>query len=174
MASIEINSEECSLFPGGWSMPPREMFDALKSVTYIDTFKVLEMGSGEGTRVLAILLRSKGIPNLYVTYEDNPRFLVKDPGVTTIMWSEFPKELYQEVFDLVIVDGPAGRIRKDWYPLLRDVVRPGTVLAIDDFGHYREFGEALDANFFYTTISEYEPFARKGVTWKVVVVNGLK
>lgn len=174
MPSLDIQSEECSLFPGGWSMPPREMHDALKSVTYTDTLKILEMGSGEGTRVLAILLRSKGIPNLYVSYENDPRFLVKDPGVTTIMWSEFPKELYHDIFDLVIIDGPNGKIRKNWYPLLRSVVRPGTVIAIDDFGHYKEFGEALDKNFTYTTISEYEPQARRGVTWKVVVVNAIK
>ena len=156
-------------------MPSMEMCEALRAVTYNSRLYILEIGGGAGTRALLQLLREKKLLFTYVVYENNPDYLVDDLEVETVLWREFPETLrHPHTYDLVIVDGPHGVTREKWYPLLKPRVREGTIIAIDDFGHYPEFGQALDANFAYTKVAEFEPEARKGVTWKVVRVDGVK
>ena len=154
MGKINITSEQCSVFPGGWSIKPDQMFTALSNVEYTDKLKILELGAGVGTNVLADLLTKLGVPFTYVSYENDPVYACTRPDVQTVMWTTWPTELVKDLYDLVIIDGPAGRQRVHWYPLIRDVVHPGTIILVDDYCHFAAFKLALNLNFKHHMICE--------------------
>ena len=117
------------------------------------------------------VLDARGVPFQYVSYESDPRWVSRSPRVETRLWTCFPVAIDGGPFDLVIIDGPTGVTRMQWYPLLPPVVRPGTILLVDDYGHYPEFGRALDAALEHETVDEYRADATSGVTWKIVRVR---
>lgn len=168
---MDIKLEELEEFVGGWEYSADFIQAAFKDLSYGEMLNILEFGSGAGAVKLANLLESKGTPFKYVAYENDPRWVVEDSRIETVTWTEFPRSLKPLIYDLVLIDGPNGVVRAKWYPLLREVVRPGTILAIDDHGHYEEFQKALDENFKYDLVEQFEPEARRGVTWKVVRVR---
>ena len=169
--SINLFLEDCEKFPGSFSLAPMEVYLALKHATYEDKFNVLEFGAGQGTIRLVELLNNKGIDFTYNSFENSPEYLLKIPNVTfhyyNLPWCEWGtmekwRPYVQAVqmiklptADLVIVDGPHGVSRADWYPKFKEFTREGTIILIDDFHHYREFGQALNENFVYETILEY-------------------
>lgn len=170
---LRITEKDCENFPGRWSLNPEQVYTALSHVTYRRVLKILEFGSGKGTYVMARMLNRKGIRFKYVTYENDERFVCDHPKVQTVFWTDFPKKLVKGIYDLVIIDGPAGLTRTQWYPLLRSHVRQGTILLIDDFRHFKQFLKVLKRNFRYRLIHEVaEPKVpgRAQVTWRVVQV----
>jgi hypothetical protein len=78
--------------------------------------------------------------------------------------------------DLILVDGPHGNKRSQWYPKIRSNVKPGTILLVDDFNHYACFSEELDRNFNYELLSySNEPFVAYGEhSWKIVRIINVK
>lgn len=171
-SKLTVTTQECSGFPGGWSVNSEQMFTALNATTYRDILRILEFGSGTGTNVLAnILSKKSGMRFSYTTYENNINYVCKAPAVTTVMWERLPEKLVDGIFDLIIIDGPKGVDRSKWYPLIRPNIRRGTILLIDDYSHFKEFGEALNANFTYEDIEQVDmPYTPPGpfVTWRTV------
>jgi hypothetical protein len=174
MGQINITEEQCKVFPGGWSIKPDQMYVALSNVTYTDKLNVLEFGSGTGTHCLAQLLTDLKIPFNYVAYENDPVYVCNRPDVRTVLWTKWPEQLEPEVYDLVIIDGPAGKNRIKWYPLIKQVTRSGTILMIDDFRHFSEFLLALNLNFKHKVIREVtKPVSPYGgqISWLVTAVK---
>lgn len=186
---IDLSREDTKNFPGGWSLVPEEGYLALKHCTFDETFKILEFGSGRGTELLAQLLKEKGIPFEYHTIEHDASFEKEIDGVYFYLYDTPPKQVSLPYdfpkFDLVIVDGPHGVCRADWYEKFQPYTRSGTVILVDDFHHYTEFGKALDTNFSYQTVIEFNedyrwkqvneglepsPLPSQGHTFKIVIV----
>ena len=175
MEFLTVTTEECANFPGGWSLNQEQMISALSNVSYDNKLRVLEFGSGEGTYVLARILTRRGIDFDYVAYETDEDYACTHPAVKTIMYSpdEFPTELHEGIYDLVVIDGPTGKCRTKWYPLLRDHVREGTIVLIDDFRHFPEFASEFRRHFKFDTIQRIEYPKEEGraqITWKTVKI----
>ncbi len=200
---ISITLDETKNFPGDWSLLPEEIYLALKYTTYSDTLHILEFGAGSGTVELTKLLQKKQIAYNYHAFENDAHYATKLDNVTYHLyqlpraitptyaeWSEpianivFPVEF--PTFDLIIVDGPHGVARSEWYRKFKQYARPGTIILVDDFAHYTEFAQQLDEHFKYTTIIEYNqssswPIINEGIetitspflnkTFKIVIVN---
>jgi hypothetical protein len=184
LQSFDVGLEDCQAFPSNMSLAPEEIYYSLKYATYKDNFKILEFGAGEGTVRLVELLQRHKVQYEYHTFENSPNFIFDLPYVIFYYYPlpgvEWHK-LYEwrpiiqslempdlPTVDLVIVDGPHGVSRADWYAKFKHLTRPGTILLIDDFHHYAEFGEELDKNFIYETIIEYNhtgsvPLVNKGL-----------
>lgn len=166
---FNVHLDDCQSFPSNFSLAPEEVYYALKYATYKDTFNVLEFGAGEGTIRLVELLQKQKVPYDYHTFENALEYVFTLPNVTFHYYQLPPVDnLYKwrpviqslempelPIADLVIVDGPHGVSRADWYAKFKHLTRPGTVIIIDDFHHYSEFGKELDKNFDYETIVEY-------------------
>jgi hypothetical protein len=171
LSLFNVGLEECQDFPSDFSLAPEEIYYSLKYATYKDTFQILEFGAGEGTVRLVELLQKQNIPYEYNTFENCLNFILNLPNVTfhyyplpdvewhhLDQWRPFVQSVEMPdlpIADLVIVDGPHGRSRADWYTKFKHLTRPGTIILIDDFHHYEEFGDELDKNFVYETIIEY-------------------
>lgn len=153
------------------------MYRALGAVKYGARLKLLEFGAGAGTEALASLLQSKQVPFLYVSYENNPEYLSTREDVKAVYWKETPEHLYPERYDLILMDGPRGsktNTRMRWFPLLRPVVKKGTILVIDDFGHNPGYRSNLDQHFSYFTVAEKDPDAETGESWIVVEIEKVR
>ncbi len=163
-----LTLDDCAAFPGKWSICPEAAYAALKVVRYEHNLRVLEFGSGEGTKAILDLLTKREIPFVYHAWENNEQYISADPRVHTYIWDgiNFPSQL-TGTYDLVIVDGPNGVTRNKWYPLLKDVVQNGTILLLDDFYHHKEFAVALEENFAFRTVDCH---SEGHECWKVVEV----
>lgn len=146
----QITLEETQDFPGNWSLCPEEIYLALKYCEYDESLKILEFGAGEGTVQLAKLLTNKNIPFEYYSFESSRNFIKQIENVFYYLYALPPlpyndlREAVKQVeipelptFDLVIVDGPHGVSRCEWYAKFKKYTRPGTVLLIDDFSLQR-------------------------------------
>lgn len=169
---MHFTQDDCRAMPGRWSLWPAAVETALNAVAWdrlplvtghpdeapVPFFSVLELGAGAGTAALNEILRAKPLRYNYISLESNAKYLAAVPGVLSVHQPSFPDDLLQVLpttfgkADLIIVDGPNGVIRSRWYPLLRPLVRRGTVLLLDDFDHFPEFAQALDSNFNYQLI----------------------
>ena len=176
MERLNITKEECEVFPGGWSVDATAMYYALDAVRYADKLKILEFGSGAGTSALVGLLDKRGVTFDYTSYENNIEYMCPDHRVRTMLWEAFPRKVRKDVYDFVIIDGPHGVTRENWYPLIKPVVRAGTIILVDDWMHYAEFMKALDANFTYRAIKAHAEYTAtcSYITWLIVEVIAAK
>lgn len=162
MNKIEVVLEDFASFKGGWGLAPYPTYFALKYVTYLEELSVLEFGSGEGTTILTNLLQKKQVPYRYRSIEHDAAY-AKTPGVQYQLYSishqYTPSEIdevelqLEGVYDLVIVDGPHGVGRARWYSKFKDYVREGTIVLIDDYHHYKEFGDEFCKHFEYEVVN---------------------
>jgi len=170
---------EIPRFAGGWSYTQAEMTELFKHINYPDTYSILEFGSGASTVLLYNHFKKYVRDLKFVTYESNRSFLIENSDIQYIYYNdaEIEKVIIPEgPYDLVLVDGPNGDKRSLWYEKIRSVVKPGTILLIDDFNHYKCFSDELDRNFNYEILSHHEePFVPYGEhSWKIVKVNSLR
>ena len=176
MECLNIPQEECGIFKGGWSLDATAMYYALRAIRYADKLRILEFGSGDGTAALVELLDRHSVPFDYTAYENNIEYKCPDHRVRTMLWEEFPSKVRKDVYDFVIIDGPHGVTREKWYPLIKPVVRAGTIILIDDWMHYAEFMKALDNNFTYRVIEAHAEYTEicSYITWLIVEVISAK
>ena len=150
--------------------------DAIKR---INSYNILEFGSGDSSIKIAKLFDN--IDNLiYYTYESNMSFVSNHIKIKTIIYNEnniqnvkLSDNISTNIkFDLILVDGPNGDKRQYWYNKFKDFVKIGTIILIDDFNHFKSFGDELDNNFEYELLSfSDEPFVPYGEhSWKIVRV----
>lgn len=172
---MSVSAED---FAGGWSYTPAEMtalFTHLRPEPG-QTFRVLEFGCGNSTVKMYDYLRARCAAVVYDAYETAPEYAVEHPVIRTHMYDAAniaAVVLPPQVYDLILIDGPTGHARCQWFEKLHGHVHAGTVLLVDDFNHYACFGGELDRNFTYTTLSHADtPFREGGEhSWKIV--NGL-
>lgn len=121
-----------------------------------DSINILEFGSGPTTQTLYDALTTKYTKVKYVTYETDPQWAPKHPGITvrfhtkeelankSLVWDD------EEIYDLIIVDGPDGELRSNWYSLFVNNVKEGTIVHIDDAFHYASFEKEFNKYFPHT------------------------
>lgn len=175
-------------FSGGWSYTQKEMTELFKFINFDlikenNSYNILEFGSGESSIKIAELFNN--IDNfIYYTYESDNSYIQTHDKIKTILYDENNiQNLNLEdnidtniLFDLVLVDGPHGETRQNWYNKFKKYVKTGTIILVDDFNHYASFSEELDKNFEYELLSfSNEPFVPYGEhSWKIVkVINSL-
>jgi len=160
---IHLELNEFLDFKGGWSLAPYSIFLAIKHLTYTNELNILEFGSGDGTTQLVDLLTKNNITFNYTSVEHDKAY-AKTPNVNYQLysldgWNYNPNDLdlitltLDRMYDLVIVDGPHGVGRAKWYSKFKNNVKKGTIVVVDDFHHYAEFGIELDTHFEYETIN---------------------
>lgn len=79
-------------------------------------------------------------------------------------------ERMDDALDLVIVDGPNGSGRSIAYSLMRDHVRSGTLVLIDDCNHYpfvQQFYRMFDANVVASVVHEND-------SWLLFEITGVR
>ena len=141
------------LVNGTNSMTPKQVEQLGTVLPDIESIKVLEFGSGATSTILFNALKTKYENVTYVTYETNEKYAPITEGITVRMHTKddlinlnisIPKT---EKYDLIIVDGPDGELRKFWYPLFVDNVKEDTIIHIDDAFHYPSFKTEFEINF---------------------------
>ena len=141
------------LVDGTNSMTPLQVSQIGEILPNIENISILEFGAGLSTVKLYEALKTKYYNVNYVTYEDNPQWAPNHKGIDVRMYNK--KDLIEgqisiptnEKYDVVIVDGPDGELRKYWYKIFRDNVKDNTIIHIDDVFHYASFEKELDLTF---------------------------
>ena len=164
-------------FDGGWSYTQKEMNELFKYLSYNDKkdFRVLEFGSGNSTIKLYDYLKLKVENVIFYTYENNKNFVFYHTDIKLMFYDENKIKdvvIPSQKFDLILIDGPNGDKRSLWYAKIRENVKEGTILLVDDFNHYKCFSDELDKNFTYDLLSfSNEPFVPNGEhSWKIVKI----
>jgi hypothetical protein len=167
-------------FEGGWSYTQKEMNELFKYLFYNNQeYKVLEFGSGDSTIKIYNYLKQKVDNVVFYTYESNQKFVFNHDSINIIFYDENKINdivIPNQKFDLILIDGPNGDKRSLWYSKIRENVKEGTIILIDDFNHYKCFSEELDINFNYELLSfSDEPFVPYGEhSWKIVKIISIK
>ena len=162
MKKIQVEINDFSNFKGGWGLAPFEIYLTIKHVEFNDVLNILEFGSGDGTTNLVNLLKLKNVIFDYTSIEHDEAY-AKTPDVKYHLYNLNNNYVSEDItkvtleldktYDLVIVDGPHGVGRANWYSKFKKNVRNGTIILVDDFHHYKEFGEELDKHFIYETVN---------------------
>jgi len=175
-------------FEGGWSYTNKEMGELFKNIDFskkYEDYKILEFGGGDSSIKIWNYFNDNILPGqlTYCCFESDEKFVPKHDKITTFMYDEKNIEvldinsfLNNQKFDLIFIDGPNGVKRKLWYYKLRNHVKEGTIILIDDFNHYGEFGEELDLNFEYDLLSfsdeKFVPYGEH--SWKIVKIKKIR
>lgn len=153
--------ENLGLVNGTNAMTPLQVNQIGESLPNKDNISVLEFGAGITTVKLYDALKTKYNDVNYVTYEDNPKWAPNHKGIDVRLYNK--KDLTSdklsipndEKYDIVIVDGPDGELRKYWYEIFKDNVKDNTIIHVDDAFHYPSFESELSLTFKnYDIISE--------------------
>jgi len=127
-------------FEGGWSYTQREMGELFKNIIYSKNYSILEFGSGNSSLKIYDFFK-KHVDNLtFYSYESNSDYLQSHNELKFILYNEDDIQntpIPNIKFDLILIDGPNGNKRSLWYSKIRNNVKPGTVILIDDFNHYQ-------------------------------------
>lgn len=114
-----------------------------------EEISILEFGAGTTTIKLYEALKTKYKKVNYVTYENDINWAPNHEGIEvrifdkTDLINESIKIPSDEKYDIVIVDGPDGELRKFWYSIFKENVKSGTIIHIDDAFHYSSFESGL-------------------------------
>ena len=167
-------------FKGGWSYTQKEITELFKYIEFKESYSILEFGLGESTNTIYTYFK-KHVDNLtYIGYETDISYCSNLNSNITVKMYNLDKindiVLPDIQFDLVLVDGPNGEYRSLWYKKLKQCVKPGTILLVDDFNHYKSFSTELDSNFVYILLDHSdEPFRPYGEhSWKIVKIVSAK
>jgi predicted O-methyltransferase YrrM len=157
-----ITLSDFTKFVGGWSLSPYSIYLSIKYVTYDKTLKILEFGSGDGTNKLVEFLTNKNIDFKYTSVEHDINY-ANTHNVEYLMYplthNYVPKDIenidiqLNGIYDLIIIDGPHGVGRSKWYDKIKNFVKKGTIILIDDFHHYVEFETELNKVFEYDVVN---------------------
>lgn len=171
-----------SVFNGGWSYMAEEIKNTFLSLPNQESLNVLEFGCGDSSIKLFNCL-SKKYNVKYTAFESNPEYKINHEKINCVIYDEnsIPYvNLKEEKYDLILIDGPNGVLRKYWYSKIVQNVKNGTIILIDDWCHYSEFEDAL-VNDFGKTVKyeiievrkEYDPNSDPHLgykSWKLIKV----
>ena len=150
-----------------------EMTPHLPVPTKFRAFKILEFGAGDSTIKLYQYYKEIYGNIEYTCYESNPSYLPKAVGtlVPILHRSVQEVEVKDNIYDLVLVDGPSGPTRALWYKKLVGKTRPGTIIHVDDFNQYAEYLKELSLHHTYDVLFNH-PRARIGLKyWYTVKIK---
>ena len=169
---------EPPVFVGGWSYSQKEINELFKHIVYAENYSILEFGSGDSTIKLYNHFKQSVANLTFITYESDPSFIQTHDTIQYVKYNEndIPDLLITDkVFDLILIDGPTGDKRSLWYSKIRNNVKPGTIILIDDFNHYKCFSDELDKTFEYEMLSfSDEPPLPGNKSWKIVRIIAAK
>lgn len=141
---------------GGWSYCDQQIVEITPFLEKDKSIKILELGSGDSTVKLYDYYNTLYEGVVFHTFENNRKYLCNHEDIQSHLYDSVQNcDLPEEVFDLVLVDGPFGESRKDWYSKLGKVSKVGTVIHIDDVYHFDSFLEELDRYFEYETLFDF-------------------
>lgn len=133
---------------------------------------VLELGAGDSSIKIKNYLKESGREISYLCYETNSSFAPQDGEIEVVMYSRVEEtDLREEKYDLVLVDGPTGVTRKFWYEKLKEVVKSGTIVHIDDYDHYTEFEEELKKHLTYEELYRKSRKVKGEKSWLTVKIQ---
>lgn len=175
------------IFNGGWSYTNLEMAGLFKYIDLEQTYEnynILEFGAGDSSKKIHGLFENIVNKLNYYIVECNEAYLPANKEAFNVILYDEKKvesvELSNYIdndikFDLILVDGPNGENRKHWYNKFKKFVKIGSIILVDDFNHYKSFGEELDNNYEYELLSYSDiPFVQYGEhSWKIVKVTNI-
>lgn len=157
---------------GGYSYCDDQIQKIIPHLDVSGSIKVLELGSGDSTVKLYDFLITMYKEVIFYTYDTDDKYLCKDSRVISQLYQRVELcELPNEVFDLILIDGPNGETRKYWYSKLKDKCRVGSIIHIDDDCHYASFMEEVDNNFEYELLDNVSKGHRGLTCWKTIRVS---
>jgi hypothetical protein len=180
--------EEISIFDGGQSYTNLEMNELFKFIDLnkkYNEYNILEFGDGSSSEKINNLF-NKNVGNLnYYLFESNLLYIPKNQSLfklikydeNNIESIDLNSYIEQTIkFDLILLDGPDGEKRQLWYNKVKKFVKINSIILIDDFNHYKSFGEQLDKHFDYELLSYSDrPFEAFGEhSWKIVKITNIK
>lgn len=145
--------ENLGLKEGTNSMTPRQVKQLGTILPKQNTINLLEFGAGKTTTLLFNALKTYYDKVTYVTYETNPFYVPTIKEIDVRMHTKedliqsnlkIPKD---EKFDIIIVDGPDGELRKYWFSLFVNNVKNNTIIHIDDAFHFPSFENEFKKHF---------------------------
>jgi hypothetical protein len=156
---------------GGWSYSTQQIENLIPHLKG-ESLKVLELGSGESTGKICDHFLSLFSDVVFHSFETSRKYLSNNPNVTSTLYETVEScVLPDDTFDLILVDGPYGEVRNQWYDKLRGVSRVGTIIHVDDFCHYASFAENLDKSFEYDILDESGRSKKNQHCWRTVKVT---
>jgi predicted O-methyltransferase YrrM len=168
-------------FLGGFSYTQKEMNELFKFIEYKDKYSILEFGGGDSTLTLLNHFKKYTKNLLYTVYESNIHYVAafNHSDINIVLYNEYDMalvEIDKYEYDLILIDGPNGDKRSLWYSKIKNNIKNGTILLVDDFNHYKSFSDELDKNFIYELLSfSDEPFVVNGEhSWKIVKIISSK
>lgn len=157
----------------GWSYCTEQILELVPYLPINTTeLSVLEFGAGDSSDKIFTFLREKYENLKYCCYETNNRWAPNNSNIEVVMYNKVEDVvLKDEYYDLILVDGPTGVTRKYWYEKLKNVVKDGTVIHIDDYDHYQEFEEELKKNLVYEELYRKSRKFKGEKSWLTVKIN---
>lgn len=141
---------------GGWSYCDEQILQITPHLEKNKEIKILELGSGDSTLKLYNYYTTLYDSVIFHTCENNRHYLCNHEDIHSHLYASVADfTLPEEVFDLILVDGPFGESRKDWYSKLGKTSRVGTIIHIDDVYHFDSFVQELDKYFEYETLHDF-------------------
>jgi len=160
-------------FEGGWSYTPNEIREFLKFINFRESYKILEFGAGSSTQIFYDIIDRYCYNIEYDTYENDIKYKIEYKNVNTIMYNleDIDKiKIPNKKYDIIIIDGPHGELRKKWYSKIRYNIKYDTIMLIDDYNHYLEFENELNKNYTYTILSKsdakFVPYGEH--SWRII------
>ncbi len=183
----DITYMNIEIFNGGWSYTNLEMknlFNHIDITKEYDSYNIIEFGAGDSSEKIYSLFKNVKKLQYYIV-ESNTTYLPENTNnkykiilydENNIMKISLNTLIQPILFDLILIDGPNGESRKYWYNKIKNYVKPGSIILVDDFNHYESFSEELDKNYDYELLSFSNiPFAVNGEhSWKIVKVTNIK
>lgn len=165
--------EDASIFQGGWSYTPNEMYELFKHINIKSNFKILEFGGGDSSNKIYKLISKYCNDIEYDLYENNYEFKIDNENIKTVFYNINEIEnivLPNKKYDLILIDGPNGSFRSLWYEKIRNCIKEDTIILIDDYKHYNIFQTELERNFTYNILSlsdvPFEPYGEH--SWRII------
>jgi len=156
----------------GWSYCNKQILEISNSLPQSTTLSVLELGGGDSSIKLWDFLKTKYKQVTYRCYETDPTWAPQHDNIEVILYKTPSLVVFDDVvYDFILIDGPTGISRREWYSKLTNNVRPGTILHIDDYDHYKEFEEELAINFVYDELYRTSRTKRGEKSWLTVKIK---
>lgn len=156
-------------FNGGWSYSSKQIENLFKYLEGGPSIYVLELGSGDSTVKLYEYLKTKFDTVHFYSLETDNKYLCKDSRIHGILYDSIETcEIPNQIYDLILVDGPTGEVRSMWYSKIKPFCKKGSIIHIDDFCHFETFSKNLDANFVYEVLDFHERQVVSEHCWKTV------
>lgn len=156
---------------GGWAYCTQQISQFIQDLPKQETIKIIEFGAGDSSVKIYNFL-NKIYENVdYTCYETSSRWAPNHKNINVVMYKNVQEvDLGCDKYDLILVDGPTGVTRKFWYNKLKNNVKSGTIVHIDDYDHYVEFEEELIKNIQYKELYRKSRKFKGEKSWLTVKV----